>query len=382
MEIGDLSMTKKQESVQVEVLTGKKGSLGVLTLNSPKTLNSLSLEMVEALLEQMRSWQDDAEIACVVLKGAGEKAFCAGGDVQELYRSATKTPGGPCEEAEKFFYEEYQLDYLIHTYGKPVICIGHGIVMGGGLGLMAGASHRIVTDSTHIAMPEITIGLFPDVGGTYFLNRMPEALGRFFGLTGAKINANDAIYLELADYFISGDKLDDFLEALTNLSWGKKAETNHAAVSEFFESRAASKEEIEQAVASELAPCLSEVRCACYSESLGEFVRYLEQIELDSKWFSKAVKTMQAGSPLSLLMSFEQLRRHKYDDLKSVFESELVLATNIVRYPEFTEGVRALLIEKDKKPKWQFKHFSEVPASLMERLFTPPWNPNPLSEVL
>ena len=163
--------------VIVELVACAERQLGRLTLNVPKTLNSLTLPMVDTLQQQLDAWRDDPEIGAILIDGSGEKAFCAGGDVQALHRSATATPGGPCEEAEAFFAREYRMNYTLHTYPKPIICWGHGIVMGGGLGVMAGCSHRVVTEATRIAMPEITIALFPDVGGSWFLNHMPGKSG-------------------------------------------------------------------------------------------------------------------------------------------------------------------------------------------------------------
>ena len=158
------------------------GKLGRVTLNVAATLNSLTLDMVDLLQAQMDAWRVDDEIAAIFVEGTGDKAFCAGGDVQALHRSAVATPGGPCDYAESFFEREYRLNYTLHTYNKPIICWGHGIVMGGGLGVMAGCSHRVVTQKTRIAMPEVTIALFPDVGGTWFLNHMPGKAGYFPGV--------------------------------------------------------------------------------------------------------------------------------------------------------------------------------------------------------
>jgi enoyl-CoA hydratase/carnithine racemase len=206
------------------------GKMVRVTLNVAATLNSLTLEMVDQLQAKLDLWRDDPAIAAIFLEGAGEKAFCAGGDVQALYDDVTATPGGPCVYAENFFLREYRLDYTLHTYPKPIISWGHGIVMGGGLGVMAGCSHRVVTEKTRIAMPEVTIALFPDVGGTWFLNHMPGKCGQFLALTGASINAADAIYTGIADRFISSERKDEVLEQLLRQDWQADAATNHARV--------------------------------------------------------------------------------------------------------------------------------------------------------
>ncbi|KDB97461.1 enoyl-CoA hydratase/isomerase family protein, partial [Bordetella bronchiseptica] len=196
--------------------------LGVATLNAPQTLNGLSLEMVELLDARLRAWAEDAAVAMVILQGAGEKAFCAGGDLHGLYRSMRENTSGDAwanTHARRFFEHEYRLDYLIHTYPKPVLCWGHGIVMGGGVGLMMGASHRVVSETTRMAMPEITIGLFPDVGGSWLLNRMPGRTGLFLALTGAHVNASDAFFAGLADFRLDSARWPDFCASLLSLPW-------------------------------------------------------------------------------------------------------------------------------------------------------------------
>lgn len=375
-------MTTKSSQILTDEIESKKGKIGHLTLNAPKALNSLSLEMIQAAYQQLTQWAEDDSIACILLDGAGEKGFCAGGDVQKLYQSAIDNPGGPCVYAEQFFVEEYQLDYLLHSYQKPVICIGSGIVMGGGLGLMQGASHKVVSEKSRIAMPEITIGLFPDVGATRFLNDLPQGLGLFFALTGASINASDALSLGLADHYIEASDTNNFVQKLKEISWTKDASKNAERITSLLAEHALSEEERLHKVPSELVSCQEQIEIACRSGALGDVMSALDNIDNDSVWLKKSIQTLHKGSPLSALLIFEQLRRHRYVTQKEAFEVDLVLATNCVRYPEFAEGVRALLIDKDQKPKWAFDHFSHVPASVMESFFTPPWEQNPLNERL
>lgn len=375
-------MTDSKATVLVDEVQASKGLIGTLTLNAPKSLNSLSLEMIRALYAQLLVWNDNDDVACIVLSGNGEKAFCAGGDVQMLYQSATQTPGGPCEYAETFFFEEYQLNYLIHTYTKPIVCLGHGIVMGGGLGLMAGASHRIASERTRIAMPEVTIGLFPDVGGTNFLNKMPHGLGIFFALTGASINASDALALGLADTFIKHEDTQALIDSLRQQAWSKDQAENKQLVDEALKQLALTPQQTEQLVSSELALYQGALEAACQTSGLGDIIHSLNTLEHDSKWIDKALSALNHGSPLSLLLIFEQLRRNRYASLKQAFMSELILASNMVRFPEFAEGVRALLIDKDQSPKWTFEHFSHITASQLESFFKAPWDKNPLEEKL
>ena len=375
-------MTTKSSQILTKEITAKKGKVGHLTLNAPKALNSLSLEMIQAAFQQLTQWAEDDSIACILLDGAGDKGFCAGGDVQKLYQSAIDNPGGPCDYAEQFFVEEYQLDYLLHSFPKPVICIGSGIVMGGGLGLMQGASHKVVSENSRIAMPEVTIGLFPDVGATRFLNDLPQGLGLFFALTGASINASDALSLELADHYVQTSDLGKLIQKLEECSWTKDVSKNAERITALLAELEIPEDERLQATPSELAACREQIENACRRGALGDVINALNNIDNDSVWLKKAMQTLHHGSPLSALLIFEQLRRHRYVSQKEAFEVDLVLATNCVRYPEFAEGVRALLIDKDKKPKWEFKHFSHVPASVMESFFTPPWEHNPLNNGL
>lgn len=373
---------KPLASISTQTIDAKQGKLGVITLDSPKTLNSLTLDMVREIRSKLETWCSDDDIAVVVIRGSGEKAFCAGGDVQKLYQSAIDQPGGPCEYAETFFFEEYQLNYLIHRYRKPILCLARGITMGGGLGLMAGASHRVVTESTRIAMPEITIGLFPDVGGTWFLNRMPNGLGNFFALTGATINALDALSLDLADHALPNAHLEKIERTLASEVWSKNHEENHSICDRVLNELACERSFLEQSSPSELQAIVDSLTRVSQQNCLGEFIASLQEIDYDSKWFHKALASLKNGSPLSSLLIFEQLKRFRFADLKSVFESELVLATNIVRYPEFSEGVRALLIDKDNDPHWQHAHFSAVSSGLLESFFTAPWKDNPLHDAL
>src|SRR5690554_2336420 len=215
---------------ELDCQQGKR--IGVVTLNSEKSLNALSLPMIQLLEPQLAKWADDATIACVFFQGAGDKAFCAGGDIVAMYKAMQANPGVLVNEVADFFSQEYRLDYAIHTFPKPIILWGHGIVMGGGMGLMNGVSHRVVTERSLLAMPEVTIGLYPDVGATHFLNQMPEGCGLFLGLTGAHMNASDALYLKLADHFAASSSKDDVIAGLQQVKWGDTAALNHQKVTD------------------------------------------------------------------------------------------------------------------------------------------------------
>lgn len=374
------AMTDTNDCVLFEELPAANGGqLGIITLNTPETLNALTLGMVELMLAKLNQWQQDEQLACIVMRSNSDKAFCAGGDVQRLYRSAVENPGGPCAYAETFFEREYRLDYLLHTYPKPIIGWGHGIVMGGGLGVFAACSHRVVTETTRVAMPEITIGLYPDVGGSYFLRQMPGATGRFLALTGASINAADSLYLSLAEYFIGHTHYAKVIDDLLNTNWDADPTANKALVTRVLDATAkTSAPALPEAV---VEPHREQIEQLCRTDITQETVKAISTLETEDKWLARARDSLNHGSPLSAMLIDRQLKLAKGLSLKEIFCSELVLSTNIVRGREFAEGVRALLIDKDRNPQWQFKDINAIPAELVESFFVSPWDRNPLEDL-
>ncbi|MDZ7783474.1 MAG: enoyl-CoA hydratase/isomerase family protein [Halioglobus sp.] len=353
--------------------------MGRITLNVPATLNSLTLDMVDQLQAQLDHWRDDDDIAAIFIDSASDKAFCAGGDVQALYRSAVETPGGPCEYAERFFAREYRMNYTLHTYPKPLVCWGHGIAMGGGLGVLAGCSHRVVTEKTRIAMPEVTIALFPDVGGTWFLNRMPGAAGLFLALTGASINAADAIYCGIADHFSGSDSRETVLARLLEKSWCNDAAANHALVRDVL--RPIAQQSIDQCPGGQVEPHQGTIDSLCDGDDIHRVIDNILELPAEDPWLDKARQGLEQGSKLAALRIHRQLVSHRHASLKEAFQSEILLATNIVRHPEFAEGVRALLIDKDRRPAWQYESSRAVPDRILDSFFAAPWDVNPLADL-
>ncbi len=356
------------------------GKLGRVTLNVEATLNSLTLEMVDLLQEHLEQWRHDDTVAAVFIEGSGSKAFCAGGDVQALHASAVATPGGPCEYAETFFAREYRMNYTLHTYPKPIICWGHGIVMGGGLGVMAACSHRVVTEKTRIAMPEITIALFPDVGGSWFLNHMPGSAGTFLALTGASINAADAIYTGIADRFIASEHKDGVIAQLLELEWQQTPERNHALVRHVL--RPFAQQSIGAWPAGQVEPHIATVNALCDGDDVHEIIDNIIGQTTEDPWLSKARDSLAHGSSLAARWIYQQLWETRHASLREVFLSELQLVTNIVRHPEFAEGVRALLIDKDRTPAWQYPDSRAVTNEALSPFFTAPWAENPLASMI
>jgi enoyl-CoA hydratase/carnithine racemase len=354
---------------ELESVSDKK--IGIATLNSEKSLNALSLDMVKSLLPQLLQWQEDPAIAVVVLEGAGEKAFCAGGDIRDLYDAMTKNPGHQAPYVEDFFTNEYQLDYLIHTFEKPLIVWGQGFVMGGGLGMMAGASHRIVTETSRIAMPEITIGLYPDVGGTYFLNQMPGGCGMFLGMTGASINAADAKFINLADYFVGQDCKHALYEELMITKWGETTSLNHQKLNDLI--RKFEIETLNLMPQGNVQPHMELIEQVTSHDSVSGVVSAILDIQTEEKWLSKAKKSLAHGSAITAHIVYEQMQVGKDMTLADAFRFELGVSVRCGTTGEFAEGVRALLIEKDNQPKWKYDTVHDVDQAIISSMFVSPW---------
>ncbi|SEI75289.1 Enoyl-CoA hydratase/carnithine racemase [Allopseudospirillum japonicum] len=344
--------------------------LGVARLNSPKSLNALSYEMIQALYPQLSQWAQDDSICAVWLEGSGDKAFCAGGDIVQLYNSMRDTPEGAYNPyAERFFTDEYRLDHLIHTYPKPVILWGHGIVMGGGLGLSAGASHRVVTEKSRIAMPEITIGLYPDVGGSFFLNRMPGRVGLFLGLTGTSINAADALFVGLADRFITHAQKAQVQQQLLACSWqGQNAHAQVTHVLREFETQSQA-----DLPTSPVRAHFDVIQQLTDADTHVERAQNIMAYAGEDPWLQGAAERLRAGSPLSMLVIQEQLERCRHLSLAEVFRSELSLSVAACHQGEFQEGIRALLIDKDRQPQWRYDQVNTVNQEALAAFFATPW---------
>ncbi len=356
--------------------------LGVITLNVPKTLNSLTLDMIRIMDPQLRAWADDDRVVGVYLRGTGERAFCAGGDIQALYRSVTKNHAAGKQvddHAVTFFEEEYRLDHLLHRYPKPVVCFGNGVVMGGGLGLLSASSHPVVTETSRVAMPEITIGLFPDAGGTSLLTRMPGSMGLFLGLTGAQINGADALEVGLGRFLIASDRQAELEQALLSQSWAGdgSAAALDALLAQLDAVSRPSRPD------SRVAPNRSAIDAALDGrhgdyEAVIAGVRSLAGCDA---WVDKGLATLEKGCPITAGIVVEQLARARGMALGDMFRMEMVIGTHCARQPDFAEGVRALLIDKDQTPKWSVASLDEVPRERVLEHFEAPWETNPLADL-
>lgn len=365
-------MTEQSPVLFQELPAGNDHTIAVATLNAPKAINSLNLTMAELLYQQLLAWQQDSKVAVVLLRGSGDKGFCAGGDVLQLRESSVNAD----DRARDFFTQEYRLDYLIHTYTKPIVVWGHGIVMGGGLGLMAGASHRVVTEKTRLAMPEITIGLYPDVGGSWFLNRMPGKVGLFLALTGASINAADTQFVGLADHALNYSQWQAVLDKLQNSNWQQCA----------FEQTSNVLLELQQQASdmpvSKVREQFDTINQLCTASSQEAILNNIIQYNGQDEWLQKAAATLANGCPTTAKLVFEQLNKTKHLSLKEIFQLELIISCNCMRFGNFAEGVRALLVDKDKSPHFNPATLSEVTQEFVLAHFQAPWSgENPLADL-
>ena len=358
-----------------ERATAGGGRIGIARLNAEKSLNALSLEMIDLLGPRFARWATDSGIVLVVLEAAGEKAFSAGADLHRMHEAMLEHHASPLKGdiranayAADFFGREYRLDYLIHTFPKPVLCWGNGIVMGGGVGLMSGASHRVVTPESRIAMPEITIGLFPDVGGSWLLGRMPGAAGLFLGLTGARIQAADAMFAGMADFCIPQSSKDAVYAALPGLPWSRSRRENDRVLTMLLRDHARS-----ESSPGPLRQHFDLINQLCGSRDLHEVYAALSGIKEGDPWLVRAGATLAAGSPSTAALTFELLRRARHLSLADVFRMELVAALHCARRPDLAEGIRALLIDKDQKPRWQPPSLEAVTSEWVEGYFQDPW---------
>ncbi len=334
-------------------------NIAIITLNNPKALNAQNLDMVKATHALLDKWADDESVAVVVLHGAGEKGLCAGGDIKTLHTSDGY--------AHDFFVQEYGLMHAMHTYPKPIMTWGHGIVMGGGMGLFAASSHKVVTKATLMAMPEVSIGLFPDAGASYFLNHMAGKTGLFLGLTGARFNGADAYAFGVADFAIDHDRFHDLLKALCQIDFGDNATNHHllsACLSAFHDKGILPK--------SELLESFDEI---CHLMNQGDLLAVdnaLMNYTGDSDFIKSALELYQHGSDTTKAITFKiyhDLKTTKKDfSLRQIFDLETVVATHCVNHGDFKEGVRALLIDKDKNPKWRYD-LEDMPKDYLDEFF-------------
>ncbi len=340
-----------------EILIERRGGIGLVTLNRPQALNTLSLAMYRRFDPALAEWAHDPAVRAVVVRGAGGRAFCAGGDVVAIYRARSEQGGGGYKA--DFFREEYQLVRRVHRFPKPYVALMNGVTMGGGAGVAVTGAVRVATEATVFAMPEVQIGLFPDVAATRFLNLCPGRIGLYLALTGRRLGAADALYCGLATQFVPGERLEALVGALASLPG--------------YEDPAA---EVERAVAQHAAdpgpatlPALrAEIDRVFAGDSVEAIVAALERES--AAWAREALAAIATASPLSLKLTFRQLR-HGATTVEAALQLEYRLTQHAMAGKDFFEGIRALLVDKDRKPRWQHPSLAAVRDAEVEAYFQP-----------
>lgn len=337
---------------------------GFITLDRPKALNSLSLEMLRAITAALLAWRDDSAVAAVVIRSGSEKAFCAGGDIRFFYEAGRATPQAGSALIEDFFTEEYSLNHLVHSYPKPYIALMDGVVMGGGMGIAQSGPDsrvRIVTGRTKMAMPEVNIGLFPDVGGSYFLSRAPGELGRYLGVTGVTIGAADALYAGLADHYVPTDALELLYAILESTPGAELVEAIAAFAQPFQGAAGAGRLEAERAAIDR-------------HFGAGSVAAIAASLEADGGEFARATVAMMATrSPLMMCVTHELITRGAGLDMGACLRMERALVRRTFENGDVIEGVRALVIDKDGAPKWHPPSLEQVTGEMVLSLFEPVW---------
>lgn len=346
-----------------EVLFSVQGQVGIIMMNRPQALNALTLGMVRAMNAQLKAWASDDAVQAVVIRGAGGRAFCAGGDVKAVAMATRAADPAAATMARDFFFEEYTLNHRIFTYPKPYIALIDGIVMGGGVGVSAHGSLRVVAENTMLAMPETIIGFFPDVGGGYFLPRCPGQTGTYLAMTGHRVAAVDAIYCGFATHYVPAARHDEVLQALCDADLRDAADAGRAAeeiVARFAE---------EAPGESQLSPAREAID-RCFGADTVEGIVAALAAE-DTPFAAKVLETLYAVSPTSLKVTLRQLREGEKLHFAKVMTMEYRLSQALVKYPDFYEGIRAALIDKDKQPKWHPARIEDVTEAQIDAFFAP-----------
>lgn len=333
-----------------ELIKTHKGKAGQLTLNRPEALNALTWDMCLAIESALDDWRHDPDVAVIIIDAVGEKAFCSGGDIAEMYATGQR---GEYDYGRRFWRDEYRLNAKIAHYPKPIISFLQGFTMGGGVGVGCHASHRIVCDSSRIAMPECSIGLVPDVGGSYLLARAPGYCGEYLGLTGDRMDAGDAIYAGFADHFIASDDWDRIKTSL--------AETGDPDIV----LRLA-----QPAPPSRLADWRTEIDAVFCGATLADI--YHAMPTDPGPAIAQARKLMDRNAPLSMSVAALIIKQARIDPtIESALDREFRFTYRCAEQGDFIEGIRAAIIDRDRKPRWQHKSWQDVPATEVSRMTAP-----------
>ena len=345
-----------------DILFGREGGVATVLLNRPQALNAFTLGMYRQFDPALRAWAADPDIHVVLIEGAGDRAFCAGGDVRAVYE-AGKGISGDRNFTSVFFAEEYRIIGFIHHYPKPYMAILDGITMGGGAGVSVNGAYRVATEKTMFAMPETGIGLFPDVGATRFLNLCPGQIGRYLGLTGARLGAADALYCGFATHFIPRERGPELKAALTGLVWqpGKEQAQVAAVLAPFNADPGPPPLAAKRAVID---------RCFA-GDSIEAILDALASETGDPQWAAETRALLLPKSPTSLRITLRQLIVGRDMNLEEALKLEYRMTQHVMAAHDFYEGVRAALVDKDQQPRWQPASLAEIDDAAAEAYFAP-----------
>ncbi|NML33928.1 enoyl-CoA hydratase/isomerase family protein [Paraburkholderia antibiotica] len=374
--------TSASPAVSDEIATHVIQRIGFIELERPKALNALSTGMIRAMHAALDQWREDPEVLAVVVRSQHARALCAGGDIRFMYEAAQR---GDQQARDTFFTEEYRLNHAIFTYPKPYIALMNGIVMGGGMGISQGAHRtgglRVVTQTTKLAMPETRIGLFPDVGASWFLARTPGAIGRYLAVTGETFGAADALYAGLADTYLDEDALPALLDTLRGASFERGAD-----VVECIEREAAAYRvtpQPEESALAKMRPWIDR------HFALPDVARILASLEQErerggeaAEWAAQTIAVLRERSPLSMAVSLEVVTRADAS-MADVLRTDLDLTRSSFLLGDTVEGIRARIIDKDNAPRWRVARIEDVSAADVAKMFDSPWaaNEHPLRDL-
>ena len=367
-------------AVSGEVATYVVNRIGFIELERPKALNALSTGMIRGMHAALDQWREDPDVLAVVVRSQHPRAFCAGGDIRFLYESAQR---GEHDARDTFFIEEYRLNHAIFTYPKPYIALMNGVVMGGGMGISQGAHRtgglRVVTNSTKMAMPETRIGLFPDVGASWFLARTPGAIGRYLAVTGETIGAADALYAGLADAYIDDAALPALVDTLRSEVFERGADVVACVERETLAHQVAPEPEA--------SPLASARALIDRHFALPDVARILASLESErdgdaAEWAEQVIAVLRERSPLSMAVSLEVVTRAE-GSMADVLRGDLDLTRSSFLLGDAIEGIRARIIDKDNAPRWRFARIEDVSAAEVAKMFDSPWpaNEHPLCDL-
>lgn len=345
--------------IQHKVVQGVFGQFGHVTLNRPEALNALNLEMVLALDDILVQWEKDPAVLAVIIQSSSEKAFCAGGDIRALYDAGLKKD----LRVFDFFKYEYQLDLRIARYSKPYISFLNGITMGGGVGISLHGAHRVAGENFKFALPETNIGFFPDIGGSYLLHECPGAFGKYLGLTGARASREEAYALNLVDYCVDLQDQSTIIQQLYALDLRDRTASSKV---EKLLNQAHKTICVDHALKN-----LHWVNDIFSADTLERILQNLEEHAQENLLIEKTLNDLRAKSPLSLKITFEQLKRAEFLSIEECLQMDDILVHHFLQDHDFYEGVRALIIDKDNKPQWQPATLSDISEEQVNSYFLP-----------